>query len=87
MGILSAWSFLFMPQHWTPQLIKESLERIPANRVRVLDQWAEVVPEHKRSDYFNRRPWHLGVVYSLGGNTNLTGTWLGSKTSEKRSTT
>ena len=72
-GIYSAWSFLFKSQYWTPQLIRESLERMPAERVRVLDQWAEMVPEHKRTDYFNGRPWHLGVVYSFGGNTNLHG--------------
>jgi len=72
-GIYSAWSFLFKPQYWTPQLIKESLERMPAERVRVLDQWAEMVPEDKRTDYFNGRPWHFGVVYSFGGNTNLHG--------------
>jgi len=72
-GIYSAWSFLFKRQYWTPQLIKESLDRMPAERVRVLDQWAEMVPEDKRTDYFNGRPWHFGVVYSFGGNTNLHG--------------
>jgi alpha-N-acetylglucosaminidase len=72
-GIYSAWSFLFKPQYWTPQLIKESLDRMPTERVRVLDQWAEMVPEHKRTDYFNGRPWHFGIVYSFGGNTNLHG--------------
>ena len=72
-GIYSAWTFLFKSQYWTPQLIKESLERMPAERVRVLDQWAEMVPEHKRADYFNERPWHFGMVYSFGGNTNLHG--------------
>jgi alpha-N-acetylglucosaminidase len=72
-GIYSAWSFLFKPQYWTPQLIKDSLERMPAERVRVLDQWAEMVPEAKRTDYFNGRPWHFGMVYSFGGNTNLHG--------------
>ena len=72
-GICSAWSFLFKPHYWTPQLIKESLERMPAERVRILDQWAEMVPQHKRTDYFNGRPWHFGIVYSFGGNTNLHG--------------
>ena len=72
-GICSAWSFLFKPQYWTPQLIKECLERMPADRVRVIDQWAEMVPEHKREDYFAGRPWHFGIVYSFGGNTNLHG--------------
>jgi len=72
-GIYSAWTFLNRPQYWTPQLIQASLERMPADRVRVLDQWAEMVPEHKRTDYFNGRPWHFGVLYSFGGNTNLHG--------------
>lgn len=72
-GIYSAWSFLNMPQYWTPQLIKESLERMPTERVRVLDQWAEMMPEHKRTEYFNGRAWHFGVVYSFGGNTTLHG--------------
>ncbi|HTS67494.1 MAG TPA: alpha-N-acetylglucosaminidase TIM-barrel domain-containing protein [Terriglobia bacterium] len=72
-GIYSAWSFLFKPQFWTPQLIRESLERMPEDRVRVLDQWAEMVPEAKRTDYFFGRPWHFGVVYSFGGNTNMHG--------------
>jgi alpha-N-acetylglucosaminidase len=72
-GIYSAWTFLNRPQYWTPQLIQAGLERMPADRVRVLDQWAEMVPEHKRTDYFNGRPWHFGVLYSFGGNTNLHG--------------
>ena len=72
-GIYSAWSFLVAPQYWTPQLITESLERMPRERVRVLDQWAEMVPEHKRADYFDGRPWYFGIVYSFGGNTNLHG--------------
>jgi len=72
-GIYSSWSFLFKPQYWTPELIRESLERMPADRVRVLDQWAEMVPEHKRTGYFNGRKWYFGQVYSFGGNTNLHG--------------
>ncbi len=72
-GILSAWSYLFKPSLWTPEIVKEHLERIPADRIRVLDQWAEVVPEHKRLDYFFGRPWYFGTVHSFGGNTNLHG--------------
>jgi len=72
-GIYSAWSFLFKPQYWTPQVVRESLERMPADRVRVLDQWAEMVPEAKRTDYFNGRKYHFGVVYSFGGHTHMHG--------------
>lgn len=72
-GVLSAWTTLSDPRHWTPQLVQESLERIPTERIRILDQWTEMDPEHKRTNYFNGRPWHLGVIYSFAGNTNLHG--------------
>jgi len=72
-GIFSAWTYLVAPQHWTTQLIQESLERMPADRVRVLDQFAEMIPEHQRTEYFYGRPWHFGVVYTFGGLTQMHG--------------
>ena len=72
-GFLSAWSYLFSPEIWTPELIHEHLDGIPEDRVRILDQWAEMVPYYKKTDYFFGRPWHLGVVYSFGGDTNMHG--------------
>ncbi|MGA3325790.1 MAG: alpha-N-acetylglucosaminidase TIM-barrel domain-containing protein [Terriglobia bacterium] len=72
-GIFSAWTYLVAPQHWTPQLMQESLERMPADRVRVLDQFAEMIPEHKRANYFSGRPWYFGAVYAFGGLTQMHG--------------
>jgi alpha-N-acetylglucosaminidase len=72
-GIYSAWTILDQPQYWTPQFLQESLERMPRERVRILDHWGETVPQYKRTDYFNGRPWLFGVLYSFGGNTNLHG--------------
>jgi alpha-N-acetylglucosaminidase len=72
-GFLSAWTFLINPGIWTPALIQEHLSGIPVDRVRVIDQWAEMVPVHQKTDYFYGRPWHLGVVYSFAYDTNLHG--------------
>jgi alpha-N-acetylglucosaminidase len=72
-GFLSAWSYLFDPEIWTPDLIQEHLRGIPEDKVRVLDQWAEMVPYYKKTHYFFGRPWHFGAVYSFGGDTNLHG--------------
>jgi alpha-N-acetylglucosaminidase len=72
-GFLSAWSYLFNPDIWTPDLIREHLDGIPEDRVRILDQWAEMVPYYEKTDYFFGRPWHFGVVYSFAGDTNLHG--------------
>ena len=72
-GILSSWTFLFQPSIWTAPLIREHLDRVPADRIRVLDQWAEQFPVYKQMDYLFGRPWYFGVVHSFGGNTNLHG--------------
>jgi len=72
-GLLSAWTFLINPAIWTPALIEEHLSGIPADRVRVIDQWAEMVPVHQKTEYFYGRPWHFGVVYSFAYNTNMHG--------------
>ena len=72
-GLLSAWTFIIAPAIWTPTLIEEHLSGIPADRVRVIDQWAEMVPGHQKTEYFYGRPWHFGVVYSFAYNTHLHG--------------
>ncbi|MGD0500563.1 MAG: alpha-N-acetylglucosaminidase TIM-barrel domain-containing protein [Bryobacteraceae bacterium] len=72
-GILSAWTYLSNSRSWTPQLMKESLDRMPAERVRVLDQPPNAMPEDRLTDYFSGRKWHFGVVQSYAGNTNLRG--------------
>lgn len=72
-GMFSAWTYLVAPQFWTPQLMHESLEGIPRDRVRVIDQFAEMIPEHKRTNYFDGRPWYFGAVYAFGGLTQMHG--------------
>jgi len=72
-GVFSAWTYLAAPHDWSPQLMKESLERLPADRVRVLDQFAEMLPEYKRTEYFQGRPWHFGAVYAFGGLSQMHG--------------
>ena len=72
-GVLSGWTYLFQPSIWTPKTVKEHLERVPADRVRVLDQWGEMLPLYRQLDYFFDRPWYFGVIHSFAGNTNLHG--------------
>ncbi len=72
-GLLSTWTYLINPRRWPSQLIHESLERLPAERVRVLDQYAEMIPEHKRAEYFGGRPWYFGTVWTFGGLTQMHG--------------
>jgi alpha-N-acetylglucosaminidase len=72
-GVFSAWTYLAAPHDWSPPLMKESLERLPADRVRVLDQFAEMLPEYKRAEYFQGRPWYFGAVYAFGGITQMHG--------------
>jgi alpha-N-acetylglucosaminidase len=72
-GILSAWTYLNNPHVWTPQLVNDQLKRLPADRIRVLDQWCDAKPEYKRMNYFNGLPWYFGIIHSFGGTTTLHG--------------
>jgi alpha-N-acetylglucosaminidase len=72
-GVLSGWTYLFQPSIWTPQAVKDHLERVPVDRVRILDQWGEMLPLYRQFDYFFGRPWYFGVIHSFAGNTNLHG--------------
>lgn len=74
-GVLSSWAYQFTwaSFYWTPELVREHLERVPSDRVRVLDQWCEMLPQYKEMDYFYGRPWYFGLIHSSGGSTELHG--------------
>jgi alpha-N-acetylglucosaminidase len=74
-GILSGWPYSFsrLAFAWTPQLVREHLDRVPAERVRVMDQAGDSMPLFRQMDYFFGRPWHFGVIHSSGGATHLHG--------------
>ena len=74
-GILSSWAYQFTwaSFYWTPDLVREHLDRVPPDRVRVLDQWCDILPLYKQMDYFYGRPWYFGVLHSPGGSTQLHG--------------
>jgi len=74
-GVLSSWAYQFTwaTFYWTPELVREHLERVPRDRVRVLDQWCDMLPQYKELDYFYRRPWYFGLIHSSGGSTELHG--------------
>lgn len=74
-GVLSSWAYHFTwaSFFWTPELVREHLDRVPNDRVRVLDQWCEMLPQYKEMDYFYGRPWYFGLIHSSGGSTELHG--------------
>jgi len=72
-GILPGWTYLIFPGKWTPQLVQEHLSRVPADRVEILDFFADVFPLYKQMDYFYRIPWHFGIIHSFAGQTYLHG--------------
>lgn len=72
-GVLSAWTYLANPVVWTKELAREQMERVPADRLRVLDQLGEVYPMYREYDSFFGHPSYFGVSHSFGGTTFLHG--------------
>jgi alpha-N-acetylglucosaminidase len=72
-GLLSTWTYSNQPREWPRQLVDEHFARVPMDRVRIVDQYAEALPLHKEWDYFGGRPWHFGMVYAFASDTHLHG--------------
>jgi len=72
-GLLSTWTYSNQPREWPRTLVEEHFARVPKDRVRIVDQYAESLPLYKEWDYFGDRPWHFGMVYSFASDTYLHG--------------
>lgn len=70
-GILPAWTYL--GKAWTLPEIRASITSLPAERIRVVDFWAEQAPLHQECDFFFGAPWYFGAFHALGGDTHLHG--------------
>jgi alpha-N-acetylglucosaminidase len=70
-ALISAWTY--MSREWTREAIREQLEGLPADRIRVEDLYGEQHPFYKQTDYFFGLPWQFSVVHSYGGETHLHG--------------
>jgi alpha-N-acetylglucosaminidase len=70
-GILQGWTFL--GKEWPPDRVRECIQQLPVDRIRVLDFWAEEQPLYKEKGYFWGVPWLFGVLNSFGGETHLHG--------------
>jgi alpha-N-acetylglucosaminidase len=70
-GILPTWTFL--GKEWPPAAVRQCLEQLPADRVRVMDFYSEQAPLYKEYDYFFGAPWLFGVLHAFGGETHLHG--------------
>ncbi|TAM83334.1 MAG: hypothetical protein EPN47_04280 [Acidobacteria bacterium] len=71
-GFIEGWSYLDRPEIWTPALVKESLDKLPMNRIRIIDFW-ERYRLYEEMDYWWRRPWHFGAIRVFGYSTYLFG--------------
>jgi alpha-N-acetylglucosaminidase len=72
-GLLSTWTYTAQAKEWPRKLVDEHLARVPKDRVRIIDQYAESYPLYKEWDAFGGRPWHFGVLYSFASDTHLHG--------------
>jgi len=70
-GLLQGWTFL--GKEWPPDRVRECIQQLPADRIRVVDFWAEQQPLYKETGYFEGAPWVFGVINSFGGDTHLHG--------------
>jgi|GEM_PF-1871255 alpha-N-acetylglucosaminidase len=70
-GILPGWTFL--GKDWPIDLVRQCIEQLPSERVRVLDFYAEQCPLHKETNYFFGAPWQFGVLHAFGGEMHLHG--------------
>jgi alpha-N-acetylglucosaminidase len=70
-GILPGWTFL--GKDWPLTLIRECIEQLPAERIRVLDFYAEQCPLYREAEYFFGAAWQFGVLHAFGGDMHLHG--------------
>jgi hypothetical protein len=72
-GYLPGWTYFIFPKNWPLPLVKEHFSRVPADRVEILDFFADAMPIHKQFDYFWGLKWHFGVIHAFAGQTYLHG--------------
>lgn len=71
--VLQAWPFHFQSEFWTPERVRAFLQAVPAERMLVLDLWAEHVPLWETTAGFLDRPWVWCVVHNFGQRSGLFG--------------
>ncbi|MEJ3743531.1 alpha-N-acetylglucosaminidase TIM-barrel domain-containing protein [Actinomycetes bacterium KLBMP 9797] len=67
--VLQSWPFSYQRDYWTTERVREFLDRIPADRVLILDLWGEAEPQWPRLDGYAGRPWIWNGLLNFGGRT------------------
>jgi alpha-N-acetylglucosaminidase len=71
--VFQAWPFYYRSEFWTPERVRAFLEAVPADRLLVLDLWAEHLPLWSPTDGFAGRPWLWCAVHNFGERSGLFG--------------
>jgi alpha-N-acetylglucosaminidase len=71
--VLQGWPFGYRADYWNRERIVAFLGAMPAERMLVLDLWAEHAPVRERAAGFAGRPWCWTMLHSLGGRPGLHG--------------
>lgn len=67
---LQTWPFSYQREFWTEERVRIFLGDIPAERLVLLDLWAEAEPQWRRFDSFGGRKWMWCALLNFGGRTD-----------------
>lgn len=67
--VLQSWPFSYQRDYWTTERVRAFLDRMPADRVLILDLWGEAEPQWPRLDGYAGRPWIWNGLLNFGGRT------------------
>ncbi|KAA1397667.1 alpha-N-acetylglucosaminidase TIM-barrel domain-containing protein [Aeromicrobium ginsengisoli] len=65
--VLQSWPFAYQGDYWTAERVHTFLDAIPADRLLVLDLWAEARPQWERLEGFFGRRWLWNGLLNFGG--------------------
>ncbi len=71
--VFQAWPFSYRSDFWSSERIHAFLDAVPADRILVLDLWAEHEPLWPSTNGFDGRPWLWCTVHNFGQRPGLFG--------------
>ncbi|TDE92657.1 alpha-N-acetylglucosaminidase [Occultella glacieicola] len=78
--VLQGWPMHYHRDFWTSERARAFLEAVPADRLLLLDLWAEHAPMWQRTDAMFGRRWLWCAVHNFGGRFALFGDLDGLRT-------
>ncbi|MDQ7911196.1 alpha-N-acetylglucosaminidase TIM-barrel domain-containing protein [Phytohabitans sp. ZYX-F-186] len=71
--VMQAWPFSYHGEFWTEERVATFLGAIPAERMVLVDLWAEYDPQWRRLAGFSGKPWLWCALLNFGGRTDPVG--------------